>query len=271
MVPLRRLLIVRAPTSCPTPRAPPARRCCRRPPPGAAAGAGSSWAWLIGAGVKIALGAASLHRLRTCSARCPCSPRPSWRWSWRPRCLGVGYILGYRQSAIMVAGSLISCGGADPAASRSSATGRRRRSSRRPPDDPRPAQRPQIWGALRALHRRRRAWPRPGSSPSSARCPRCTARWRRCSRAAPPGGGRRDGEACRAPIATCRGWVVLAVPAAGRDHARRRAGPARGRHGTRCPAWWRRWASAIFGVALRGGLVAHRGPHRRLARTRPRG
>jgi hypothetical protein len=57
MIPLRRLLIVRSADELPYPRAPPARRCCARPRPTRAA-AVDLLGLAVGAGVKLALGAA---------------------------------------------------------------------------------------------------------------------------------------------------------------------------------------------------------------------
>jgi putative OPT family oligopeptide transporter len=73
-------------------------------------GGGGRWIFLgllIGAAVKIALGAASLIP-SDLHARLPVIPKAELSLELAPALLGVGYILGYRQSAIMVAGSLIS-------------------------------------------------------------------------------------------------------------------------------------------------------------------
>ena len=76
----------------------------------AAEATGGRWIFIglaVGAAVKLALGGAALlpAELHT---RIPVLPKAELGLEIAPALLGVGYILGYRQSAIMVAGSLIS-------------------------------------------------------------------------------------------------------------------------------------------------------------------
>ena len=116
MVPLRRLLIVRSADELPYPEGTACAQVLKattaKP---AAAGAGSSSASRWAPSVKLALGGGVAPPVGAARRTCPSCRRPSSRWRSRPRCSGVGYILGYRQSAIMVAGSLISCARAHPA------------------------------------------------------------------------------------------------------------------------------------------------------------
>jgi putative OPT family oligopeptide transporter len=107
MVPLRRLLIVRSADELPYPEG---TACAQVLKATAAEATGGRWIFIglaVGAAVKIALGGAALlpSELHT---RIPVLPKAELGLEIAPALLGVGYILGYRQSAIMVAGSLIS-------------------------------------------------------------------------------------------------------------------------------------------------------------------
>jgi putative OPT family oligopeptide transporter len=107
MVPLRRLLIVRSADELPYPEG---TACAQVLKATTAHGGGGRWIFLgllIGAAVKVALGAASLIP-SDLQAHLPVIPKAELSLELAPALLGVGYILGYRQSAIMVAGSLIS-------------------------------------------------------------------------------------------------------------------------------------------------------------------
>src|SRR5687767_10541308 len=107
MIPLRRLLIVRSADELPYPEGTACAQVLRAT---AAAAGGGRWIFLglaVGAGVKLALGAARL-RPSELSVHVPVLPKAELGLEIAPALLGVGYILGYRQSAIMVAGSLIS-------------------------------------------------------------------------------------------------------------------------------------------------------------------
>ena len=107
MVPLRRLLIVRSADELPYPEG---TACAQVLKATTAKGGGGRWIFLgllIGAAVKVALGAASLIP-SDLQAHLPVLPKAELSLELAPALIGVGYILGYRQSAIMVAGSLIS-------------------------------------------------------------------------------------------------------------------------------------------------------------------
>ena len=107
MVPLRRLLIVRSADELPYPEG---TACAQVLKATAAEAGGGRWIFIglaVGAVVKLALGGAALlpGELR---AHVPVMPKAELALEIAPALLGVGYILGYRQSAIMVSGSLIS-------------------------------------------------------------------------------------------------------------------------------------------------------------------
>lgn len=107
MVPLRRLLIVRAADELPYPEGTACAEVLR-----ATIGGRSGGAWIFrglaaGAAIKLALGGASLLSSEL-GLQVPVLPKAELALEIAPALLGVGYILGYRQSAIMVAGSLLS-------------------------------------------------------------------------------------------------------------------------------------------------------------------
>jgi putative OPT family oligopeptide transporter len=107
MIPLRRLLIVRSADELPYPEG---TACAQVLKATAAEAGGGRWIFLglaVGAVVKLALSAASLMPSEL-HAPLPVIPKAELALEIGPALLGVGYILGYRQSAIMVAGSLIS-------------------------------------------------------------------------------------------------------------------------------------------------------------------
>jgi putative OPT family oligopeptide transporter len=107
MVPLRRLLIVRSADELPYPEGTACAQVLRAT---TTTGAGGRWIFLglaVGAAVKLALGGASLFPSER-SAHVPVLPKAEVALEIAPALLGVGYVLGYRQSSIMVAGSLIS-------------------------------------------------------------------------------------------------------------------------------------------------------------------
>lgn len=107
MVPLRRLLIVRSADELPYPEGTACAEVLRATTEGAS---GGKWIFIglaVGAVVKIALGAfvlfpSALH------AALPVLPKAEVALEIAPALLAVGYILGYKQSSIMVSGSLIS-------------------------------------------------------------------------------------------------------------------------------------------------------------------
>ncbi len=107
MVPLRRLLIVKSADELPYPEGKACAEVLR-----ATTSASSSGKWIfiglgVGALVKLGLGAFVLLPSEL-SMHLPVLPKAEIALEIAPALLAVGYILGYRQSAIMVSGSLIS-------------------------------------------------------------------------------------------------------------------------------------------------------------------
>jgi len=108
MVPLRRLLIVRSADELPYPEGTACAEVLRATT--ATTGSGGKWIFigiLVGAAVKLALGALILLPSEL-AMHLPVIPKAELALEIAPALLAVGYILGYRQSAIMVSGSLIS-------------------------------------------------------------------------------------------------------------------------------------------------------------------
>jgi putative OPT family oligopeptide transporter len=107
MVPLRRMLIVAAHDELPYPEGTACAEVLRATTGGSSAGAWIFRGIAVGAGVKLALSLAFLlpHQVR---AAVPGLPKGELALELAPALVGVGYILGYRQSGILVAGSLIS-------------------------------------------------------------------------------------------------------------------------------------------------------------------
>jgi putative OPT family oligopeptide transporter len=107
MVPLRRLLIVRSADELPYPEG---TACAQVLKATTTAGTGGRWIFYglaAGAVIKFALGGVKLFPSEL-EALVPGLPNARLALEIGPALMGVGYILGYRQSAIMVAGSLIS-------------------------------------------------------------------------------------------------------------------------------------------------------------------
>ena len=107
MVPLRRLLIVKSADELPYPEGTACAEVLRAT---AVESSGGRWIFIglaVGAAVKLALGAAVLIPSEL-AAHLPVLPRAEIGLEIAPALLAVGYILGYRQAAIMVSGSLIS-------------------------------------------------------------------------------------------------------------------------------------------------------------------
>jgi len=107
MIPLRRLLIVRSADELPYPEGTACAEVLRAT---TTAAAGGRWIFIgiaVGGAVKLALGALSLMP-STLSMAVPLLTKAELALEIAPALLAVGYILGYRQSAIMVSGSLIS-------------------------------------------------------------------------------------------------------------------------------------------------------------------
>jgi len=107
MIPLRRLLIVRSADELPYPEGTACAEVLRAT---TSAASGGRWIFIgiaVGAVVKLSLGALALMP-STLSMAVPLLTKAELALEIAPALLAVGYILGYRQSAIMVSGSLIS-------------------------------------------------------------------------------------------------------------------------------------------------------------------
>jgi len=107
MIPLRRLLIVRSADELPYPEGTACAEVLRAT---TTASSGGKWIFIglaVGVAVKLALGAFVLAP-STLGGPLPVLPKAELALEIAPALLAVGYILGYRQSAIMVSGSLIS-------------------------------------------------------------------------------------------------------------------------------------------------------------------
>ncbi|MCU1349727.1 MAG: oligopeptide transporter, family [Acidobacteria bacterium] len=108
MIPLRRLLIVRSADELPYPEGTACAEVLRATTDDAAGG--GRWIFIgiaVGAAVKLALGAFMLVP-SALDVALPLLPKADLALEIAPALLAVGYILGYRQSSIMVSGSLIS-------------------------------------------------------------------------------------------------------------------------------------------------------------------
>jgi putative OPT family oligopeptide transporter len=107
MVPLRRLLIVQSADELPYPEGTACAEVLRAT---TAESSGGRWIFLglgVGAAIKLAIGAACLIE-SSLTTLVPFLPKAELALEIAPALLAVGYILGYRQSAVMVSGSLIS-------------------------------------------------------------------------------------------------------------------------------------------------------------------
>src|SRR5436309_9790820 len=107
MVPLRRLLIVRSAGELPYPEGTACAEVLRAT---TAAETGGRWIFIglaVGAIVKLAIGAIVLIP-STLAMHLPVLPKAEVALEIAPALLAVGYILGYRQSSILVSGSLLS-------------------------------------------------------------------------------------------------------------------------------------------------------------------
>jgi putative OPT family oligopeptide transporter len=107
MVPLRRLLIVRSADELPYPEGTACAEVLR-----ATTGVGNAGRWIflglaVGAAVKLSLGGFMVLPSEL-SMHLPALPKADLALEIAPALLAVGYLLGYRQSAVMVSGSLIS-------------------------------------------------------------------------------------------------------------------------------------------------------------------
>jgi putative OPT family oligopeptide transporter len=107
MIPLRRMLIVKAHAELPYPEGTACAEVLRAT---AASSAGSAWIFrgmAVGALVKLALALVFLIPGEL-SAAVPVLPRGQLALELAPALFGVGFILGYRQAAVCVAGAIVS-------------------------------------------------------------------------------------------------------------------------------------------------------------------
>ncbi|MFL6195408.1 MAG: OPT family oligopeptide transporter [Thermoanaerobaculia bacterium] len=107
MVPLRRLLIVKSADELPYPEGTACAEVLRAT---AAESSGGRWIFIglaVGALIKLSIGGLCLIK-PDLAAQLPFLPKAAVALEIAPALLAVGYILGYRQSSIMVSGSLIS-------------------------------------------------------------------------------------------------------------------------------------------------------------------
>jgi putative OPT family oligopeptide transporter len=107
MIPLRRLLIVQSRDELPYPEGTACAEVLR-----ATVGGSTASAWIfrgmaLGAGIKLALSLAFLMPANV-HALLPVLPKAEVAIELAPALLGVGFILGYRQSGVLVAGSIVS-------------------------------------------------------------------------------------------------------------------------------------------------------------------
>jgi putative OPT family oligopeptide transporter len=107
MIPLRRLLVVKSHDELPYPEGTACAEVLR-----ATVGGSTASAWIfkgmaLGAAIKIAVSVAFLTP-SSVHALLPVLPRAELGLELAPALLGVGFILGYRQSGVLVAGSLLS-------------------------------------------------------------------------------------------------------------------------------------------------------------------
>jgi putative OPT family oligopeptide transporter len=107
MIPLRRMLIVEAHQELPYPEGTACAEVLRATAEGSSASAWIFRGMALGAAVKLVLAVAFLMPGELHTA-VPVLPKAELALEVAPALLGVGFILGYRQSAVCVAGSLIS-------------------------------------------------------------------------------------------------------------------------------------------------------------------
>ncbi len=107
MIPLRRILIVDADDELPYPEGTACAEVLFASESGARHGVWIFWGMAIGGGVKLALSAGFLLP-STVSTAVPLLPKAEIAFELAPALLAVGYILGYRQSGVLVAGSIVS-------------------------------------------------------------------------------------------------------------------------------------------------------------------
>src|SRR5215510_791392 len=107
MIPLRRMLIVDADGELPFPEGTACAQVLRATESGARHGAWIFRGMTVGAAVKLALSAGFLIP-STVAAAVPLLPKAVIALELAPALLAVGYLVGYRQSGVLVAGSIVS-------------------------------------------------------------------------------------------------------------------------------------------------------------------
>ena len=107
MIPLRRILIVDSDNELPFPEGTACAEVLRATDSGVGHGAWIFRAMAVGAAVKLALAAGFLIP-STVAAALPVLPKAVIALELAPALLAVGYLLGYRQSGVLVAGSIVS-------------------------------------------------------------------------------------------------------------------------------------------------------------------
>ncbi len=107
MIPLRRMLIVEAHSELPFPEGTACAEVLRATIAGSSGSAWIFYGMLVGGAIKLILSLAFLLP-NAMHAALPVLPRAELALELAPALLGVGFILGYRQSAVLVAGSLVS-------------------------------------------------------------------------------------------------------------------------------------------------------------------
>ncbi|MFB3905855.1 MAG: OPT family oligopeptide transporter [Acidobacteriota bacterium] len=107
MIPLRRLLIVEAHAELPYPEGTACAEVLRATAAGATGGGWIFRGMLVGGGVKLLVALASLLPSAV-ELEIPILPKAQVAVELAPALLGVGFILGYRQSGVLVAGSVLS-------------------------------------------------------------------------------------------------------------------------------------------------------------------
>jgi len=107
MIPLRRILIVDAHEELPYPEGTACAEVLHATDSGTHHGAWIFWGMALGGAVKLGLSAGFLIP-STVAVAVPLLPKAEIAFELAPALLGVGYILGYRQSGVLVAGSIVS-------------------------------------------------------------------------------------------------------------------------------------------------------------------
>src|SRR5262249_39450592 len=107
MIPLRRLLIVEGRKELPYPEGTACAEVLRATAAGAGGGAWSFWGMAVGAGVELLVALLVLLPAEV-RAELAVLPKAEVALELAPALLGVGFILGYRQAAVCMAGAVVS-------------------------------------------------------------------------------------------------------------------------------------------------------------------